>query len=73
MVGFIYYYNRGNQWEEDGLYLFGEPQMGDITYADALTFDQGGQSNVQVNLGSATDLSFNVQPVVQEAIEVQGH
>jgi RHS repeat-associated protein len=39
--GFIYYYNRGNVWEEDGLYLFGEPQMGDITYADAIDFTDG--------------------------------
>ncbi|MFZ4766098.1 MAG: toxin TcdB middle/N-terminal domain-containing protein, partial [Roseimicrobium sp.] len=38
-AGFVYYYNRGTVWEEDGIYLFGEPQMGDITYADALTFD----------------------------------
>jgi RHS repeat-associated protein len=39
--GFVYYYNRGTQWEEDGIYLFGEPQMGDITFADALNFDDG--------------------------------
>lgn len=38
-AGFIYYYNRGTLWEEDGLYLFGEPEMGDITFADALAFD----------------------------------
>lgn len=38
-AGFVYYYNRGTLWEEDGIYLFGEPQMGDITFADALTFD----------------------------------
>jgi len=37
--GFLYYYNRGNTWEEDGIYLFGEPKMGDITFADALNFD----------------------------------
>ena len=49
-AGFIYYYNRGTVWEEDGLYLFGEPQMGDITYADALSFDAAGQSNVRVKL-----------------------
>lgn len=40
-AGFVYYYNRGTQWEEDGIYLFGEPQMGDITFADALNFDDG--------------------------------
>lgn len=39
--GFVYYYNRGNVWEEDGLYLFGEPQMGDISYADGLDFADG--------------------------------
>ena len=38
-AGFVYYYNRGTLWEEDGIYLFGEPQMGDITFADALMFD----------------------------------
>jgi RHS repeat-associated protein len=40
-AGFVYYYNRGTQWEEDGIYLFGEPQMGDITFADALNFNDG--------------------------------
>jgi RHS repeat-associated protein len=40
-AGFVYYYNRGTLWEEDGIYLFGEPQMGDITFADALNFDDG--------------------------------
>ncbi|MBN8460697.1 MAG: VCBS repeat-containing protein [Verrucomicrobia bacterium] len=39
--GFVYFYNRGTFWEEDGIYLFGEPQMGDITYADALDFTDG--------------------------------
>lgn len=39
--GFIYYYNRGNLWEEDGLYLYGEPEMGDITFADGLDFTDG--------------------------------
>lgn len=38
-AGFVYYYNRGTLWEEDGIYLFGEPHMGDITFADALQFD----------------------------------
>lgn len=49
-AGFVYFYNRGDRWEEDGIYLFGEPQMGDITYADALTFDELGQSNGHVKL-----------------------
>ncbi len=49
-AGFIYYYNRGDRWEEDGLYLFGEPQMGDIAYADALEFAEAGQSSVRVKL-----------------------
>lgn len=39
--GFLSFYNRGNVWEEDGIYLFGEPKMGDITYADALDFSDG--------------------------------
>jgi RHS repeat-associated protein len=49
-AGFVYYYNRGDSWEEDGLYLFGEPEMGGITYADGLEFASGGQSNVHVKL-----------------------
>lgn len=44
--GFIYYYNRGNIWEEDGLYLFGEPEMGDITYADAIDFTDGARTKL---------------------------
>lgn len=36
--GFIYYLNRGTSWEENGLFLFGEPEMGNITYADGIDF-----------------------------------
>ncbi len=46
--GFIYYYNRGTWWQEDGIYLFGEPQMGDITEADALTFSVTGAGGAEV-------------------------
>ncbi len=49
--GFIYYYNYPSGWEEDGLYLFGEPQLGDITYADDLLFTDGdGAPNPFVKL-----------------------
>jgi hypothetical protein len=40
--GFIYYYNRGTWWEEDGLHLFGEDVMGDLSYADDVGFSRPG-------------------------------
>jgi hypothetical protein len=40
------------------------------TGAAAVAFKEQTQENVLVNLGSATDLSFNVQPVVQEALTI---
>ncbi len=49
-AGFIYYYNRGDFWEEDGIYLYGENQMGNITYSDGIQFEASGQSNVYVKL-----------------------
>jgi len=47
-AGFVYYYNHGAIWEEDGIYLFGEPQMGDITFADAVTFSKPGPVSGEV-------------------------
>jgi hypothetical protein len=38
----------------------------------AIAFQEQTQENVMVNLGTATDLTFNVQPVVQEAVTVTG-
>ncbi len=40
-AGFIYYYNLGDRWVEDGMYLFGEAQLGDITFGDAIDFSDG--------------------------------
>ena len=41
-AGFLYYYNTGTTWEEDGLYLWGEEQLGDITFADDIQFSKPG-------------------------------
>ena len=54
-AGFIYFYNRGDSWEEDGLYLYGEPQLGDLTGADGVEFSKPGpggtsSSNEQIKL-----------------------
>jgi len=40
--------------------------------AATVAFKAQTQDNVMVNLGTATDLAFDVQPVVQESVEVQG-
>lgn len=40
--GFIYFYNRTNQWQQDGVHLFGEPSMGDLTAADGIQFSVTG-------------------------------
>lgn len=37
-AGFLYWLNRGDRWEERGIYLFGEPETGGITYADDVQF-----------------------------------
>jgi RHS repeat-associated protein len=40
-LGFVYYYNRDDvtpYWEEDGLYLYGEAEMGDLSSAEAISF-----------------------------------
>lgn len=47
--GFIYYYNRGTWWEEDGLHLFGEDVMGDLTNADDVSFSRPGPSGEETN------------------------
>jgi len=53
--GFEYYINRTNRWETRGLFLFGEPEMGDLTSADDVAFSKGvglgaEGSNEQVKL-----------------------
>ena len=47
--GFIYYYNRGTWWEEDGLHLFGESVMGDLTAADDVSFSKPGAGGADVS------------------------
>ena len=47
--GFIYYYNRGTWWEEDGLHLFGEDVMGDLSYADDVSFSRPGTGGEEAN------------------------
>ena len=50
-AGFIYWLNRGNSWEERGIYLFGEPETGDISFADDVQFaNEDGSSNSMVEL-----------------------
>lgn len=50
-AGFIYYFNDGDAWHEEGIYLFGEEEMGDITFADALRFcNSDGSPNRHVEL-----------------------
>ncbi len=36
--GFMYWLNRGDRWEERGIYLFGEPETGGIAWADDVQF-----------------------------------
>ena len=47
-AGFLYYYNNGTTWEEDGLYLWGEEQLGDITFADDILFSKPGPGGASV-------------------------
>lgn len=47
--GFVYFYNRTNQWQQDGLHLFGEPAMGDIGVGDGVQFSQLGDGGDEPN------------------------
>ncbi|MCL4785201.1 MAG: VCBS repeat-containing protein [Verrucomicrobia bacterium] len=47
--GFVYFYNRTNQWQQDGLHLFGEPAMGDIGVGDGVQFSQLGGGGDEPN------------------------
>ena len=50
-AGFLYWLNRGDRWEERGIYLFGEPETGGITYADDVQFcGSDGSPNAAVEL-----------------------
>lgn len=46
--GFEYYLNRTNRWEVRGLYLFGEPELGDISGADGAEFSRLGEGGLEV-------------------------
>ena len=49
--GFVYWLNRGDRWEERGIYLFGEPETGGITWADDVQFaNADGTPNGNVEL-----------------------
>ena len=50
-AGFLYWLNRGDRWEGRGIYLFGEPEVGDISHADDIQFANGdGLPNGAVEL-----------------------
>lgn len=38
--GLVYFFNRTNRWEQDGLWLWGEPRLGDLSAADGIQFDE---------------------------------
>ncbi len=40
--GFLYFYNRGDRWVQDGIRLFGDPTMGDLTAGSGIQFSQVG-------------------------------
>jgi RHS repeat-associated protein len=46
--GFEYYLNRTNRWETRGLFLFGEPEMGDLTAADNIQFSKAAGGGAEV-------------------------
>jgi YD repeat-containing protein len=46
--GFEYYLNRTNRWEVRGLFLFGEPEMGDLTAADNIQFSKAAGGGAEV-------------------------
>jgi RHS repeat-associated protein len=58
-AGFVYYYNRTNQWIQDGLHLFGEAVMGDLTAADGVQFSTiaGDGSSAPNNLVKLADMN----------------
>ena len=49
--GFVYWFNRGDRWEERGIYLFGESETGGIAWADDVQFaNADGTPNANVEL-----------------------
>jgi len=48
LYGFVYFYNNTNGWQQDGLHLFGDPAMGDITAADNVQFSVSGPDNTPI-------------------------
>ena len=48
LYGFTYFYNHTNGWQQDGIHLFGDPVMGDITAADNVQFSVAGTGGTTV-------------------------
>lgn len=39
-AGLVYFFNRAPRWEQDGLLLWGDPRLGDLSRADGIQFDE---------------------------------
>ncbi len=48
LYGFTYFYNNTNGWQQDGIHLFGDPAMGDITAGDNVQFSASGTGGTPV-------------------------
>ena len=48
LYGFVYFYNKTNGWQQDGIHLFGDPAMGDITAADNVQFSVSGSGGTPI-------------------------
>jgi RHS repeat-associated protein len=48
LFGMEFYLNRTNRWETRGLYLYGEPELGDLTSLDAVEFSRVGEGGSEV-------------------------
>ena len=47
--GMEFHLNRTNRWETRGLFLYGEPELGDLTPFDAVEFSRLGDGGVEVS------------------------
>lgn len=48
LFGMEFYLNRTNRWETRGLFLYGEPELGDLTPMDAVEFSRMGEGGMEV-------------------------
>ncbi len=48
LFGMEFYLNRTNRWETRGLFLYGEPELGDLTSLDAVEFSRLGEGGLEV-------------------------